>query len=148
MQDLYNNLTYVWGAQGTVTSTGSPSQLSSGGIDLAGFAACDLVGILGDIDELGGSPVGSASVSLQVEHSDDDVTYTPVVLADVIGPTSVGATGGCVSTTTDQTTLKVGYRMNKRYVKASLVATALTNGGPGAVMAIKGHARSNGGEAV
>ena len=82
----------------------SPEGLQSGNIDLQGFHSAEVVAYLGDIDELGGSPVGDAKVQLLLEHADDDGTgspgaYAAVALADVLGPSTV--TAGIVATTGD-----------------------------------------------
>lgn len=148
MQDIYNNIDTVLAVGGTLTSTGSPSQLTSGAIDLQFYEAADVVATFLDIDELGSSPVGSATATLALDHSDDGSTWTAVVLADVIGPASVDANGGCVSTTTDFTTIHVGYRMEKRYIRIRLIATALTNGGVAVVNVLKGRYRHKGGAVV
>lgn len=149
MYDLYNNVDVdVIAIPQTLSTTGSPTELISSSVDLQGYENCDIVGILGDIDELGSSPVGSASVALALEHSDDESTWTKVALADVIGPTSVDSNGTVDSTSTDQTTLRAGYRMTKRYVRGRLVGTAIANGGNASIIALKGNKRHAGGETV
>lgn len=147
MQELHNNIDISLAVGGTLTSTGSPSQLTSGSIDLQGYEAAELVATFLDIDELGGSPVGAASASLAIDHSDDGSTWTACVTADVIGQT-ITSNGEAVSTTTDFTTIKVGYRMEKRYIRARLIATSLTNGGVAVVNALRGRERHKNGETV
>ena len=99
MRDLHNNIAHV---SAVVPQTISGSSLVSGDIDLAGFNAAEVVAFLGDIDELGGSPLGAAKLEVKLEHADDDGSgapgaYAEVGLADVIGPSAV--TGGGASST-------------------------------------------------
>lgn len=147
MQDLYNNVDTVLAVGGTLTSTGSPSQLTSGSIDLQFYEAADVVLTLLDIDELGGSPVGAATATLALDHSDDGSTWTACVTNDVIGVT-ITSNGECVSTTTDFTTIHVGYRMAKRYIRVRVIATSLTNGGVAVANVLKGRFRHEGGAVV
>ena len=137
MRDLHNPTAVVRAVRPqTITS----SNIASAGIDLQGFNAAEIVVEFGDIDEMGGSPVGAAKVDTQLEHSDDDVTYADVALADVIGPASVS--GGIVSSvTTDAAPVEVGYLGEKRYIRLTLKPTGLTNGGAIAALVIKGHPR-------
>jgi hypothetical protein len=151
MQELHNNIDWVIAAQPqTLTTTGSPTQVTSGAIDLQGYEAAEIVGILGDIDELGGSPVGTAKVELMLEHSTDGTTFEAVALTDVVGPSSV-TSGVVASTTTDGAAsrtpeLTCGYRMTRRYIKCHLVGTALANGGQVAILVAKGRERHKGGD--
>ncbi len=142
MRDLHNSIAHAVAVAPQVISG---SNLASGDIDLLGFNSAEIVAFLGDIDELGGSPVGSAKLEVKLEHADDDGTgapgaYANVALADVLGPTSVGS-GVVASTTTDQNVLAVGYVGDKRFVRVTLVPTGLTNGGPVSAWVAKGHPR-------
>jgi len=147
MPDIYNNIDTVLAMGGTLTSTGSPSQLTSGSIDLQFYEAADVVATFLDIDELGSSPVGAATATLALDHSDDGSTWTACATADVIGAT-ITSNGECVSTTTDFTTIHVGYRMTKRYIRCRLIATALTNGGVAVVNVLKGRKRHGANQTV
>ena len=146
MQDLYHNILPVRALRPQTISTGvSPDVLVSGAIDLLGYFAAQIVVDFGDIDELGASPVGSARIDVRLEHADDDGTGAPdvfsnVALDDVIGPTSV-TTGIVASVTTDATLVRVGYRGERRFLRVSLVPTALPNGGPVAAWVELGHPR-------
>ena len=92
MRDLYNNLAEVIAiTPQTIVNSGSPENLVSAGIDLQGFNAAKISVFMGDIDELGGSPVGSAKLEVILEHSDDDSTYTNVVLAEITDMPDEGA---------------------------------------------------------
>ena len=111
MMDLHNNVDHVIAVTPqTIVNSGSPENLVSGDIDLQGFNSAEIVAFLGDIDELGGSPVGTAQLEVILEHADDDGTgspgtYAAVALADVIGPSSV--TSGIVATTTTDAKIRI-----------------------------------------
>ena len=130
----------------TIINSGSPENLVSGGVDLQFFNSAKVIVILGDIDELGGSPVGAAQVEVILEDGDDNSTWTAVTLVDVVGPSSV--TGGVVATTTTDIAaagaggaLEVSYVGDKRYIRVTLQPTALTNGGPITAIVERGHPR-------
>ncbi len=145
MQDLYNNIDYDHCF--TQTLAGSPGH-SSAAIDLQGYEAADIAMVLGDIDELGSSPVGTAVAQLALDHSDDGTTWTTCVLADVIGP-SAALTGGVVaSTTSENTVIHAGYRMEKRYLRVRAEHTGLTNGGTVSCFVAKSRQRHEGGVVV
>lgn len=58
----------------TLTNTGSPDMLDTGDVDLRGFDSALFLIDFGDIDEIGGSPVGTAQVQVRMQHADDDGT--------------------------------------------------------------------------
>ena len=72
MRDLHNNIA---AAVAVNPRTISGSNIVSGDIDLAGFNAAEVIAHLGDIDELGGSPVGAAK--LEVRHLKADGSLDP-----------------------------------------------------------------------
>ncbi len=127
----------------TLTNTGSPDMLDTGDVDLRGFDSALFLIDFGDIDEIGGSPVGTAQVQVRMQHADDDGTgaagtYANVAADDVDGATP---TNGVVSTvTTDANEVVVGYVGSRRFVKIQLLPTGLTNGGPAGVWLIQNHA--------
>ncbi len=142
MRDLHSNVAHV-AAVNPQTIAGS--NLASGDIDLNGFNAAEVAVYLGDIDELGASPVGAAKLDVKLEHAEDDGTgspgaYADVTLADVIGPSSV-TSGIVASTTGDNAVLEVGYLGDKRFLRVTLQPTDLTNGGPVAAWVVKGAPR-------
>ena len=144
--DLHNNIDFVSGiVPQTLAQTASPDGLQSIDIDLLNFSSAEAVAYLGDIDEMGTSPVGDAKVQMILDHADDDGTGSPgtfanVVLADVLGPAAVS--GGIVATaTTDNTFLEIGYVGGKRWLRATLVPTSLVNGGPVAAWVVRGRPR-------
>lgn len=69
----------------------------------------------------------SNKIEFVMEHSDDDSTYSAVVLADTIGPTSVssGIVQSFVAEHAAAAVYPVGYRGSKRYarVKADFTGT-------------------------
>ena len=139
--DLHNNIAHVTAIHPqTLAQTVSPEGLQSSGVDLQFFSSAEIAVYLGDIDEMGSSPVADAKVEILLEDSDDDVTYANVEAADVLGPTTVTA-GIVASSTNDNLILEVGYIGGKRFVRVTIIPTGLTNGGPAAAWVTKGHPR-------
>ena len=144
MQDLTNNLTPVQALPARTINQGTGA-LVSGNVDLAGFNAAQVVVHYGDIDEMGGSPVGGAQIAVLLEHAADNGSGAPgvfaaVTLADVTGVANVA--GGVVATvTSDLAPTRVGYVGEKRFLRVTLTPTGLTNGGPVGVIVNKGHPR-------
>ena len=64
MQDLYNNIDYTMGSLDTLA--GSPGNVTAS-VDLQGYEALDVIMLLGDMDELGSSPVGRVTADVTVE---------------------------------------------------------------------------------
>ena len=144
MHDLNSNLAPV---QALVAQTINQSSgaLVSGNVDLAGFNAAQVVVHYGTIDEMGASPQGAAQIAIKLEHAADDGsgapgTYANVTAADVTGVG--GVTAGVVATvTSDLAPTTIGYVGDKRFIRATLTPTGLTNGGPAGVIVNKGHPR-------
>lgn len=127
----------------TVDSAGSPNEFTTNDVDLQGFDSAMFLVDFGDIDEMGSSPVGSAKIDVLVEHAADDGTgsadtYAAVADADLDGATQ--SSGIVSSPTTDANEVVFGYVGSKRFVRITLIATGLTNGGPAGVWMINGHA--------
>jgi len=98
MRDLVNAIAF---ANSVTPQTIAGADLTGIGVDLAGFGSATVVLVLGDIDELGGSPVGSAKIDLRLQHSDDNASWSDVTDADVIGLSGVTAvTNGVAASTT------------------------------------------------
>jgi hypothetical protein len=86
-------------------------------IDLQGYHAAELVLSVG----VGGITFnGTNKVEFKLTHSDDDVTYTAVTAADMLGVDAVG-TGGIVKALTSAhaaaSAYRFGYVGGKRYLK-------------------------------
>jgi len=140
MRDLVNAIAF---ATSVTPQTIAGGNLTGSGVDLAGFASATVVLVLGDIDELGASPVGGARIDLRLQHSDDNASWSDVTDADVVGVAGVtGVTGGIVaSATNDAAPLDVGYIGEKRHLRALLQPSGLSNGGPAGAIVAKGHPR-------
>jgi hypothetical protein len=140
MRDLVNAIAF---ANSVTPQTIAGADLTGIGVDLAGFGSATVVLVLGDIDELGGSPVGSAKIDLRLQHSDDNASWSDVTDADVIGLSGVTAVtnGVAASTTGDAVPVDVGYVGDRRYLRAILQPSGLSNGGPAGAIVIKGHPR-------
>jgi hypothetical protein len=140
MRDLVNAIAI---ANSVPPQTIAGANLTGAGVDLAGFGSATVVLVLGDIDELGGSPVGGAKIDLRLQHSDDNAAWADVTEADVIGLSGVTAVvGGVVASTTgDAVPVDVGYRGERRYLRAVLQPSGLSNGGPAGAIVIRGHPR-------
>ncbi len=141
-KDLYDNVLPVRAVR---AQTIAGSNLASGNIDLAGFAAVDLVVEFGDIAEMGASPEGAARIDLHLEHAADDGSGAPGTYADVTDNDVLGASGisgGIVaSTTSDLVPLHRGYRGGRRFLRVTLEPTGLATGGPVCAIAYLGHPR-------
>ena len=130
--------------QQLLTNTGSPDMLDTGDVDLQGFDSAMFMVDFGDIDEIGGSPVGGAQVEVRLQHADDDGagaadTYENVASDDVDGPGTI--TNGIVATVaTDAALVAFGYVGPRRFVRVQLLPTGLTNGGNAGVWLIQEHA--------
>lgn len=138
-----DNFNDVLPARALQIQTISGSALNTGNIDLQGFESAQVLVDFGDIDELGGSPQGAAKIDVKLEHADDNGSgapgaYADVTAADVLGPSSV-TSGVVASVTTDTAVVRVGYRGERRFIRATVTPTALTNGGPVGIWVVKGH---------
>lgn len=86
-------------------------------IDRQGYDAVELLLQIG----VGGITfTGTNKVEFKLTHSDDDLTYTAVTLADVLGVASVGA-GGIIKSLTAAhgaaAAYRFGYKGGARYLK-------------------------------
>lgn len=120
MRDLVNNIGIVTViAPAVLAATNTPA-----GIDLNGFGSAALVITTGAI-------VGSAVMVAKMQESDDNATFTDVAAADLQGafPASLAAAS----------TLKIGYRGNKRYIRPVLTLSSGTSIAASAIV-IRGNA--------
>ncbi|WP_193183258.1 hypothetical protein [Nisaea sediminum] len=129
-RDLYNNVK----ALGAI----SPQEIGSNGavngaiIDTAGFES-----LLFSIAS--GAVTDGAFTPSMTEGDESDLSDgTAVAAGDMLG-TVAGAT---FADTDDNAVKKVGYRGNKRYVRLTLTAAGVTNGGFFAATAHLGHPRN------
>ncbi len=144
MQDLNSNLTPVQALPAqTINQAGGA--LVSGTVDLAGFNAAQIVVHYGNIDEMGASPQGAAQIAVKLEHADDNGSGAPGAFVEATGAdvTGVGAVAaGVVATAiSDLAPTTAGYVGDRRFLRATLTPTGLTNGGPVGVLVVKGHPR-------
>lgn len=140
MRDLSHNLGY---ANSVTVQSVTGSDITGAGVDLKGFNSATVVLVMGDIDEMGNSPLGAAKLEVQLQDSDDASAWDDVTGLDVVDLSGVASvTGGVViSTQTDVVPLGIGYVGERRYIRAILKPSGLTNGGPAGVSIIKGHPR-------
>ena len=113
-------------------------------IDTRGFDSAMFAVVFGDIDEMGGSPLGGAKVDVHVEHAADDGSgapgsYADVAAADVDGDDISVSSGIIASLTDDRTAYSFGYTGSKRFLRVTLEPTGLTNGGPVGLVLMQGH---------
>lgn len=112
-------------------------------IDLQGYDSAEILLAIG----AGGITFsGTNKIEFVVTHSDDDVTYTAVTTADMLGVTV--ASGGIVKALTaahaSAAVYRYGYKGGKRYLKvlADFSGTHGT-GTPIAAIVLKGDGASN-----
>ena len=113
-------------------------------IDTRGFDSAMFGLVFGDIDEMGGSPVGGAQIDVHVEHATDDGSGSPGAYADVAdsdidGDNITVSSGIVASLTDDRTAYSFGYVGSRRFVRVTLEPTGLTNGGPVGLVLMQGH---------
>lgn len=139
LRDLHNSIT-VGQSVAPILATGT-TDLEGTGFDLSGYNAAEIVFEFGiSADTLS----GSLYVDGIVQESDDDVTYTDVAAADLLGTEPrVDAAAE------DPAVHSVGYIGNKRYVRAKfdLVGTH-TSGIELAATVIRAFPRHGNGEVV
>lgn len=121
LRDLKNNhleTTSIGPAAYTADADGA-------GVDMQGFDSLMFLFIVGTITD------GTHTPKLQ--ESDDDITYTDVGADDIEG------TLAALASDTNQ---RVGYKGNKRYVKAFVTVAGATTGGVYAAAGVQGHAHA------
>ena len=114
-------------------------------IDTRAFDSALFAVVFGDIDELGGSPLGGAQIDVHVEHAADDGTgapgsYADVATGDIDGDDVTVSSGILASLTDDRSAYSFGYIGSRRFVRVTLEPTGLTNGGPVGLVLLQGHA--------
>lgn len=140
-RSLYNALKFV---QALVPVTITTAAKNTGDQDLQGFDSCLIVVNPGLIDGLSsGSPTGG-SITVTVQHADDDGTGSAGSYANVADTDLDGGTqsAGVVHTFNESNTtaFKIAYVGDRRFVKVTLTPSALGAGGPIGVDLVLGHA--------
>lgn len=128
MQDMYNNV----GILSSIAAQAIAAAVNGVGVDLANFNSATVILDLGTF--AGTTP----TATIQVQESDDNVTFTAVADAELIG----GVLPATIDTTNDLTVYKRGYNGIKRYLRVAV--TAVTGTGPSlpaSATIVRGHAR-------
>ena len=136
MRDLKNNIGVVQSLAPAVRD----ADANGTGVDLQGFESAT---VLIDMGAEGITLSTTNKIEIELEHSDDDSTYTDVAAGDVIG-----ASSGTIATFDDNSEIpavsSVGYIGGKRYIRAvANFSGTHGTGTPVAVSVVKSHARSN-----
>lgn len=147
MRDLHNNVDVVRLLDAVLTA---PTIDRDGDVDVdtRGYNSCEIVvsvGVSGDTLAAG------LNVSLELEDSEDDSTYSDVADAQLLGATGGGSGQFALinDPAEDATVYRVGYVGGKRYVRLKVNVTGThTNGIPIAAVALLGRERHTGGPAV
>lgn len=113
MRDLYRNVLVTQHFNPAVSSV----TRTSTAIDLQGFNSLDVVFAIG---QAGDTLSGTVYWTLKLQHSDDDVTYTDTVAADLLNST---VTSVIDASTKDKMAYAFGYVGGKRYVKGVATPT-------------------------
>lgn len=128
----------------TLTQSASPDGIVSSDVDLKGFDSALFALLMGDIDEMGASPVGTADIQVKVEHADDDGNGSPSTYEACpqrcIDGVTVDDNGTFVVGGSDLVARSFGLISEKRWARVTLNGVGLTNGGPVAVVCLQGHA--------
>ncbi|KXG44967.1 hypothetical protein U473_01630 [Tepidibacillus decaturensis] len=117
MKNNIDAVTTLEPAARTATANGT-------GVDLQGFDAATVVIQVGTITDGTHTPT--------IEESDDNVTFTAVDAADLIGT---------LSNLANSTNQRVGYIGTKRYIRVVSTVSGATTGGVYGALVVRGHAR-------
>ncbi len=136
MRDLKNNI----GVVQSLAPAARDADANGTGVDLQGFESAT---VIIDMGAEGITLSTTNKIEIELEHSDDDSTYTDVAAADVIGASS-GTIGTFDANGEIPAVSSVGYIGGKRYIRA-VANFSGTHGTatPLGVSVVKGHARSN-----
>jgi hypothetical protein len=139
MKDLHSHISLVTAIGAAVlTADNTPAA-----IDLQGYQSAEIALAIG----AGGITFSDTNkIEFKLTHSDDDVTYTDVTTADMLGVAvaSGGIIKSLVASHAAAASYRYGYKGGKRYLKllADFSGTHGT-GTPIAAMVIKGHGAEN-----
>ena len=140
MKDLKNNI----GVVQSLAPAARDADANGTGVDLQGFESATVVI---DMGAEGITLSTTNKIEIELEHSDDDATYTDVTSsADVIGatPDSSGVVATFDANTEIPAVATVGYIGGKRYIRAIANFSGTHGSGtPLSVSVIKSHARKN-----
>lgn len=118
------DLVNVIGASTSLAPAARTTTANGTGIDLSGFNSAVVLLVVGAITDGTHTP--------KVQESDDNSTYTDVAAADLIGS---------LSALTASTNQKVGYKGNKRYIRAVTTITGSpSTGGIYSAVVLRGDA--------
>lgn len=139
MKDLHSPLTVAQAIGAAVLAADN----TPGAIDLQGYNSAEIVLAVG----IGGITFsGTNKIEFKLTHSDDDVTYTDVVTADMLGVTVSGSgiIKSLVAAHAAAAAYRFGYKGGKRYLKL-LADFSGTHGvgTPIAALVLKGDGHDN-----
>lgn len=140
MKDIHSDLNIQW-VLGPIVASADNTPVS---IDLQGYNAAEIVLGVG----IGGISFDATNkIEFKVTHSDDDVTFDPVTVSDVLGVPSVGA-GGIVKALTAAhgaaAVYRIGYKGGRRYLRwLNDFSGTHGTGTPLFVGVIRGHGYNN-----
>lgn len=127
-KDMHNNILQkvALDIQAITTDTTTVGNI----IDTKGFQSLEFINVSGTITD--------GDYALLIEHGDaDDLSDAAAVAdADLLGTEAAAS----FDANDDDRALRIGYKGQKRYVRASLVSTNTTSGGTLGVVAILGCA--------
>lgn len=139
MKDMKNTHSVV----ASLAAANRTADANGTGVDLKGYEGALVVAIVGaEGDTLGASDL----ISLELEESDDDSTYTDVAVADRLD--AVGGSSGqfaLIDAAAEAPAVHVcSYIGSKRYIRVVDNRTGThTNGTPTSAVVVRGHARHN-----
>lgn len=139
MKDLHSHISLVTAIGAAVLAADN----TPAAIDLQGYQSAEIAISIG----VGGITFsGTNKIEFKLTHSDDDVTYTDVTTADMLGVAVApgGIIKSLVAAHAAAASYRYGYKGGKRYLKllADFSGTHGT-GTPIAAMIIKGHGADN-----
>jgi hypothetical protein len=141
MRDLYSNVSAV---KSILPIVGNNDTEGTGtGVDLKGYESAFVVF---EVGASGDTLSGTVLITLRVQESDDDSTYTDVAAADLVG----GANAIVIDDPAEDDVIHVrGYNGARRYIRAFVDFTGThTNGIPISAVVVRGNARHLGGQAA
>ena len=136
MRDLKNNI----GVVQSLAPAARDADANGTGVDLQGFESATVVI---DMGAEGITLSTTNKIEIELEHSDDNSTFTDCAAADLIGASS-GTIGTFDANSEIPAVSSVGYIGGKRYIRA-VANFSGTHGTatPLGVSVVKGHARNN-----